>query len=161
MVHTYSYNMFTLIRTFAFAAFVVDLGISIVIDDDPLLSATVLMHRALSRTGKPQPTFFDLFWNLCRLACIFAALAAGQAREDEMARQAHTQSIRVQEPTLECTAFTVHYSIVWVIFSLFNDSDPFLLQFSAEFQPVCFALTSNESALDSVCPNVSKYHDHC
>lgn len=128
------------------------------------LSATVLMHRALSRTGKPQPTFFDLFWNLCILTCIFAALAAGQAREDEMARQAHTQSIRVQEPTLECTAFTVHYrhySIGWVIFSLFNDSDPFLLQFSAEFQPVCFALTSKESALDSVCPNVSKYHDHC
>ena len=104
---------------------------------------------------------FDLFWNLCILTCMFAALAAGQAREDEMARQAHTQSIRVQEPTLECTAFTEHYSIVWVIFSLFNNSDPFLLQFSAEFQPVCFALTSNESALDSVCPNVSKYHDHC
>ena len=162
MVHTY---MFTLICTFAFAAFVVDLGISIVIDDDPLLSATVLMHRALSHTGKPQPTFliffWSFFWNLCILTCIFAALAAGQAREDEMARQAHTQSIRVQEPTLECTAFTVHYSIVWVIFSLFNDSDPFLLQFSAEFQPVCFALTSNKSALDSVCPNVSKYHDHC
>ena len=35
----------------------VDLGISIVIDDDPLLSATVLIQRA-SHTGKPRATFF-------------------------------------------------------------------------------------------------------